>query len=558
MHTLRNRLEIFRDPHATYMLRLPLTLPFTLRRFFRDGPTVSQAIEQLRGALGDREARFLAIVQSTVFSDPANPYHRLFRHAGCEPGDLERALESDGLENTLTSLASAGVYVLPEEMKGTRDVVRGSLSFRIDPTRLTRRGHARRQGDPAFVAQSSGSTGRPVRTITSTAWQECETPALAAFLTAHDLLDHRFAGYEPMLAGVAAGIQTLNMIVRLGIPIDRWFARQVPVTNPLEAAFFRLTAHQIAWAGTRYGPGYARPETIGGEEIGRIIAWVETEHAAGRRTCIRTVASNATRIARRAIETGHALHGCTFVASGEPVTTGKRRVMEDAGARVIVLWGYEPGPVHVGLGCARPAHGDEMHVLTHSLGVIEHPRPVVEIAGRAIRPLLFTTLYPSASRLQINASNGDFATLATRDCGCGLHAAGLTLHVHDVGSFEKLTGEGLAYSRDDLFELLETTLPDRFGGGPGDYQLVEEEEADGRTLLTLLVDPKVGPLDESELLERLGAELAAGSRSHRFMAAVWAQEGTLRLRRERPIASARGKVLPLRLAQGDREPATRR
>ncbi|MDX1396170.1 MAG: hypothetical protein R3195_17450, partial [Gemmatimonadota bacterium] len=209
-------------------------------------------------------------------------------------------------------------------------------------------------------------------------------------------------------------------------------------------------------------------------------------------------------------------------------------------------------PVYVGLGCAARAQVDEMHVLTNTLAVIDHPEPIVDVGGERIRPLLFTTLCPSATRFQINASNGDFATLSRRDCGCGLGRDGLTLHVHGVGSFEKLTVEGLAYSRDDLFELLETVLPDRYGGGPGDYQLVEEEDERGRTFLTLLVDPSVGALDEGALARGLGIELAKGSRGKRFMASVWEKEGALRVRRETPRASSRGKVLPLRLAKRGR------
>jgi hypothetical protein len=157
-------------------------------------------------------------------------------------------------------------------------------------------------------------------------------------------------------------------------------------------------------------------------------------------------------------------------------------------------------------------------------------------------------LWIEAWKLQLNVSNGDHAVLFERECGCALQEAGLTLHVHNVGSFEKLTSEGLAYSYDDLFELLETTLPGAFGGGPGDYQLLEEEGAGGQTYITLLVDPAAGPIDETRLLERLGAELAKGSRGNRFMVGVWKQAETLRLRREPPIASSRGKVLPLRVA----------
>ncbi len=544
---LRELPGLLRDPHVRHMLTLPLTLPLTLRGFFRDGPTISQARAQLREELENREARFLEIARARVFGDPGSPYHRLFAHAGCEEGDLAHALRADGLEGTLATLASAGVYLLPEEIKGARDIVRGSLAFRIRPSELS---HAGQSGGPvAFLSQSSGSTGTPTRTVTSTRWLEHETLAIAAFLEAHELVDHRFAGYEPVLAGVAAGIQTLNMIARLGVPIERWFAREVPVGNWFETAFFQLTARQIARAGTRHGPGFARAEPINHDRIGRIIDWVEENHRDGRRTCIRTVASNATRVARTALGRGSSLEGCSFIASGEPVTEGKRRVIEKAGGRVIVLWGYEPGPVHVGLGCAAAVQGDEMHLLTHSLAVIDHPEAIVEVTGSAIRPLLFTTLYLSAAQFQINASNGDFATLTRRDCGCGLHRAGLTTHAHDVGSFEKLTVEGLAYSRDALFELLETTLPERFGGGPGDYQLVEEEGGDGQTFLTLLVDPAVDRVDESRLMQELGEELAKGSRGNRFMAGVWTQEGALRIRRERPRASARGKVLPLRLAK---------
>jgi hypothetical protein len=384
--------------------------------------------------------------------------------------------------------------------------------------------------------------------VTSLNWQVAETPAVGVFLEAHDLLTHRHAAYEPMAANVSGGIHFLLMMGRLGVPFERWFVRPVPVQSWLEGAYCRITANELALVGSWFGPGFARPEVVAAGDLVRIVQWVEDSWRDGRLTCIRTVASNASRIARVAIEAGRSLAGCTFVASGEPLTTAKRRVIQQAGAKVTVVWGYEPGPVYVGFGCANPAHGDEMHILRHTLAVIEHPEPIVEAGGEAIRPLLFTTLYPTAAKLQLNVSNGDHAVLSERACGCALHEAGLTLHVHNVGSFEKLTSEGLAYSYDDLFELLETTLPDAFGGGPGDYQLLEEEGVGGQTYITLLVDPAAGPIDETRLLERLGAELAKGSRGNRFMVGVWKQAETLRLRREPPIASSRGKILPLRVA----------
>lgn len=539
-----------RDSHMRYMLSLPFTLPFTLRRFFGDRVDPARAPALLRKALQTREQRFLNLARARVYSAPNSPYFRLLQHAGCTADDLEASLSRSGLEETLVQLARAGVYLMPNEFKGRADVVRGSLRFCV---RMEDLAPPHDRDVPAsFVSQSSGSNNRPVRAVTSLAWQMAETPAMGVFLAAHSLLAHRHAIYEPMLVGVAAGVQAAIMVARLGIPIERWFARQVPVQHWLEGAYFWATAQELALAGSWFGPGFARPELVPLDGLERIVRWVEQCRRDNQPTCIRTVASNAARIARTAIAMGTSLDGCTFIASGEPLTTAKRRVIAEAGAAVTVAWGYEPGPVWIGFGCANPVHGDEMHVLRNTLAVIEHPEPTAEAGGEPGRPLLLTTLYPSATRLQINVSNGDCATLFERDCGCALQRAGLNLHVHAVGSIEKLTTEGLAYPFDMLYALLESKLPDEFGGGPGDYQIVEDEGADGQTFLTLLVDPTVGPVDEVRLLERLAAELAKGSRGNRFMSGVWKDAGTLRVQRVPPLASARGKVLPLRMARRER------
>jgi len=122
---------------------------------------------------------------------------------------------------------------------------------------------------------------------------------------------------------------------------------------------------------------------------------------------------------------------------------------------------------------------------------------------------------------------------------------GLTLHIHGVRSYEKFTSEGMNYFYGDLFELFEKILPSEFGGGPGDYQLVEEEDDNGQTRLTLLVHPQIAPLDEARLLLRLGETLARGAKSSRFMTNVWQSAGTFRVRRQAPYASRRGKILPV-------------
>lgn len=542
--TVRNIISELGDRHVQHMLLLPFTLPFAVRRFLRERPSPVDVRTRLKRELENREQRFLELLRTRVYAEPESPYKKLLDYAGCELGDIESSLNRTGLEETLKQLARSGVYLTPAEYKGRQDVERGGYSFRVRAQDLL---PPRRYGAAVGVNRSSGTTDKPSSSVSSFDWWREESPAVGLFLDVHGLLSSRMAAYEPMLGSLAAGIAFVLMAARLGIPVDRWFARSVPTNNWLEGLYFRLTSHEIALAGRWFGPGFARPEVIPSGEIDRIVRWVEQGRKEGLTTCIRTVASNAARIARVADEIGASLEGCTFIASGEPVTTAKRRAIEKVGGAVTVLWGYWPIGT-IGAGCARPAYGDEMHVFRHSLAVIEHPEPIIEAVGEPVHPLLFTTLYPSAAQLEINVSNGDHAVLSERQCGCPMHEAGLTLHAHNVGSFEKFTSEGLAFPFDDLYELLDTTLPDKFGGGVGDYQLVEEEGMSGQTHLTLLVDPSVGPIGESSLLDFLTAEFSGGSRSKRFMAGVWRDSGTLRIRREIPARTSRGKILPLRIA----------
>jgi hypothetical protein len=171
------------------------------------------------------------------------------------------------------------------------------------------------------------------------------------------------------------------------------------------------------------------------------------------------------------------------------------------------------------------------------------------VAGTEVDALLLTALSPAAPKMLLNVETGDAARVETRRCGCGLGALGLTTHLSDVASFEKLTGEGMTFARTNLVRVLEHDLPARFGGGALDYQLVEEEAAGGAARLVLLVSPAVGPLDaeavRAAFLGAVGGEGAVAA----FMAEFWRRAGTVEVRREVPRATGAGKVLPFHLAR---------
>jgi hypothetical protein len=334
---------------------------------------------------------------------------------------------------------------------------------------------------------------------------------------------------------------------KLGKKTDRWFARAIPVKSRLEGWYHRAATHTIVSLGNWCGPGFPKPEFLGTNDPDRIVDWIADERRLGRKCYITTVASNAARIARRALKMGVSLEGTKFNVAGEPFTAHKEEVIRKSGATTTSRYSYG-GSISVGQGCAQPIHRDEVHVNQNLLAVICHPTPLT--ANPDIRPLCLTTLHPAAPRLLLNVENGDYATLDYRNCECALQEVGLGFHLHSIRSFEKLTGEGMNYFYGDLYELFEKVLPAEFGGGPGDYQLVEEEDNNAQTRLTLMVDPQIKHLDEAKILARLQAALADGSRGNRFMTQLWHDAGTFRVKREIPYASPRGKILPLHITAG--------
>ena len=94
-----------------------------------------------------------------------------------------------------------------------------------------------------------------------------------------------------------------------------------------------------------------------------------------------------------------------------------------------------------------------------------------------------------------------------------------------------------------LHDLIEQTLPARFGGSPLDYQLVEDEE-EGLPRVSLIVSPEMGPLDEQELVQTVLGFVGFADWSRR-QADQWRQASTLRIQRRKPYVTRAGKILPL-------------
>jgi hypothetical protein len=103
----------------------------------------------------------------------------------------------------------------------------------------------------------------------------------------------------------------------------------------------------------------------------------------------------------------------------------------------------------------------------------------------------------------------------------------------------------VTFEDSEIIPLLEELLPRTFGGGPTDYQLEEEESADGAPCLRLRVRPSVGDVDAEAVAKFFLEEIGKSSEIKRNMAAIWRQTGLLRVVRGEPRRTSSGKILHL-------------
>jgi hypothetical protein len=500
-----------------------------LPRFVRTPISPEQANQQVRHQFLTRGARFLSLVERAVYSYPASPYLALLRHVGCELGDFQLLVRSEGVEGALRILADRGVYLTFEELKGRTPTVRGSRQFTFPAANfdnpLVR---------PHVVIYSGGSGGRPTRTRYSLEYFEERAVSIAAVLDAHGVRRPRQAFWWPVpVAWILAA-------AKLDHPATGWF---YPV-HPLPPVV-RWAARYLALVGWLAGCPVPSPRRGDGDPPSYLLGWLAEQLTSDRPLVLWGVPSAGVRLASAASAAGLDLRGLTFMVGGEPMTERRRQQMEAAGAQVIAVYSsVELGGLSY--SCATPSASDDVHLMTDRFALVQRPR-AASVGGPIVDALLFTTLSPGAGKIAINTETGDYAYAEERACGCPLGALGLSTHLSGIRSFEKVTGEGTSFVRSNLERVLEDVLPARFGGTSVDYQLAEEETVDGMTRLVLRVRPSVGSLDEALLRTTLLDAMGRGGLVDRYHAGLLRQAGSITIRREAPVATRAGKVLPFQL-----------
>ena len=519
-------------------LKMYARFTFGLRGFLRHTISLEEAKAIVRQRIAERENNFIRLIKRGIFGFPKSPYLPLLKLAQCEMGDIENMLREKGLEGTLFALREAGVYVTYEEFKGREPMVRNGhvIPIQVHDFDNPYLSHY-------YQAETGGTTGAGTRIGMDLNHISSQAPFLILRDHAHGLLDIPTAIWRGILPD-ESGFSSILYRHRYGNLPKKWFS---PITsqNFKPALKNRFATQYIIRMGHLFGVPIPWPEPVHLDQAAVVARWAARTLESYGACLITTHVSMAVRVSLAAQKEGINLVGAIFMGGGEPPTPAKVREITRCGARYIPNYFLAEIGV-VGVGCPRAVEVNDLHLFKDGLALIQYPRQVPG-SEMIVNAFYFTTLLPSSPKIMLNVESDDYGIIETRPCGCTLESYGYTDHIRRVRSFRKLTGEGVTLVGSEMVHILEEILPTRFGGSPLDYQLVEEEDEQGFTRLSLLVSPKIEGINEAEVIESILGALRRSSVAGDLARSIWSQARALQIKRIVPIWTSRGKLMPLHL-----------
>jgi hypothetical protein len=437
------------------------------------------------------------------------------------------------LENTLKDLREAGIYLTHEEVKG-KPIHRHGKTI---PNNVAATANPGSSGGMESVSSGSRSSG--IATPSSNEYR--------LYRECYDILarqefgaDERALGFlRPILPSPGALVEMAG-IARRGRRAERWFTVGKSFRSNGPYAF--VTRFLVAEA-RLLGCRVPFPTFLSSDDFRPVARWAAENKRRGIPTLLRSGVSWATRTCAAAIEEALDISGTVMIVGGEAISPARRRVFDAAGVRAFGRYAISEFGT-VGIGCPHLT-GNSVHLLADVVAVIEHRRPAPFVDSE-VNSLLFTSVHPLASRVYINADMEDAGTLVPATCNCAYSRVGLRTVIQDLYSFGKLSSQGMTLTGDALLTIIEERLPERFGGSPGDYQLVEIEGA-AQAELRLRVSPRLRSVDLTEVrgffLEQV-RRIYGGSLSVR----TWESTSSIKTEAIEPFQTGSGKVHALHLA----------
>jgi hypothetical protein len=514
---------------VVYYSRMMLGIREILRQ-----PSAADPLGALRFQMAYREEHFLDMARRVVFSNPQHPYHEMFRIAGCAWEDLAAEVDQHGLEASLERLAAAGVYLTHDEFKGKEPVIRDGREIPCGPQTFLNplvRGR--------MITSSSGSRSAGTMTPKSTRLQVYRDAYHRLQSREFDLAGRTLVQMRPILPS-SLGIGNNLRRVRFGEKPAKWFAQS---GHWRDAGHYRAVTHFIVRSAQLMGAPVPLPDYLPEDDFSPVAQWIAQRKQEGLPCVMRSYVSPAVRVASAAQDAALDIAGTIFLVDGEALTDAKRSVIQAAGCEAYPKYGItEVGSIGSACRCMRT--GNSVHVHRDAVAVIGRRRRA-PLSDVEVNSLMFTNLLPFAARFLINAEMDDAGILEPATCDCEYSRAGMHLQIRDIYSYGKLTGQGITLMGSDIVRILESVLPQRFGGGPADYQLVEYDGA-RQAQLELRISPRAGAGPPAAVRDFLLREIRA-CYGGALAARVWTHSGGLEAVIAEPFATRSGKVLSLHL-----------
>ncbi len=511
-----------------------------LRFFFELGPYLSRpvGIEESEAAitsrLKKREDNFLRLMQKGVFENSKSPYRRLFELAGMSFSDLKKEVEDKGLEDALHVLKDAGIFLTIDEFKGKKPVERGGQRFTFNE-----KDFLNPSVDSFYSVKSGGSRSAGTNTEINLKFLEKRSLYYPLMVDMFGLKDAAVGIWFPG-PPLGAGFLPFLQFAKSGMFALRWF-------TPTPLSFSRSIGLRVMeLVMFLFAKKFPYPEVVVLEDAAKIAGWISSVKTKREKIVFLTYPSLAVRLCESAYSNNIDISGTTFWLAGEPITEAKAKVIGSTGCFILPVYAFmELGLL--GFGCPQRETVETVHLAKDTVGLIQYKKEIPSLKAE-VESFLFSSILPSSPKILLNVESGDYGRMGKASCNCRAHKLGLDVTISDIQSFDKLNAEGTTLFVADLVPILEESLPRLFGGGPLDYQLIEEERAN-KTVLKLCISPSVGEIDEERLLGAVLSELKKVSPHTLPMAQLLASAGTLKIERQEPRMTQSSKIYPLFIKQ---------
>jgi hypothetical protein len=505
-----------------------------LPRLVRRRMKVPEALSIIQNRLQNREANFLTSLERGVYRNARSPYRSLLAMAGCTIDDVRELLQNEGLDGTLQSLRSDGVYVSFEEFKGLTPIVRGSLTLEPAPSDFDNP-----SGRRYYSTTTGGTTGAGRRVRLDLEHLEALLPGRIVVRHVQGLTGIPAASWSDLPP--AGGLKGVLLSAAAGEDATHWFiTRDFSWKRGLR---YRAATHATLSVARLSGASVMWPRHFPIEEAVELARWASHQVNLHGACTIHSSVSRILRIAIAAKENNIDLTGAILRGGGEPPTQSKVAQIVASGATFHSSYAFsEVGTV--GSSCLNATGPNDQHLMQDHVAMIQATRNVPGF-NIDVPAFCFTSLLPTAAKMLLNVESDDYGAVDTRPCGCTWEKLGFPVHIRDIRSFRKLTGEGMTLVGTDIERVLDELLPARYGGSALDYQFAEEEDARGFTRIILRVAPHLAVADESRMIEYVLDSLRKLGGAAAVAESTWRQAGTFSIRRETPAMTNRGKLLPL-------------